>query len=65
MSSEDDTFNALKKWTFDEINDVWNKPFMEFTASGGSTWNAILEKAGWTNDEFWDERKKMYDRHNI
>ena len=74
--NEDDTFNALRKWAYEQLNfemDVLvNKAILPSIILPGiithnkykKEWDKLLKKAGWTVEEWQDElkkRKSLYD----
>ena len=74
--NEDDTFNALRKWAYEQLNfemDVLvNKAILPGIILPGiithnkykKEWDKLLKKAGWTVEEWQDElkkRKSLYD----
>lgn len=60
--NEDDTFRILKRVTFDEACDIINK-----CGANAETYYQIiakLEKAGWTEEEFYEYPRKINDNNN-
>lgn len=68
--TEDDTFNKLRKLTFDEIREVYSREYKQKrwnqTTTGLEEAEEVCKRHGWTYSEFLDavegnNYRKIYD----
>lgn len=58
ITAENDTFNALKKWEFNKIDEALTK---NAEVNGGKEGvDRLLKESCWTLEEFTDEMKKRW-----
>ena len=61
--TEDDTFERLRRWTFQETMAALNA-----ITSSGTQWEiehqAILKRSGWTEDEFYDMTAELSGKYD-
>jgi hypothetical protein len=60
--TESDTFNALKKSTYEVVYNKWVDYHATYILFDNDAFASIFSKHGWTQKEFWNEYYKR--RHN-
>ena len=60
--TEDDTFNKLKRWSYNQLNDAynanWNLPIDASWEDYNKYFELLLNEAGWTMKE-WGEKQRL------
>jgi hypothetical protein len=57
----DDTFNALKKSSYEVLYNEWIGHNIDIGGSYYNDLNTIIKKHGWSSYEFWEEYDKRPD----
>lgn len=49
------TYRILRQYPFEQVWAIWNGTLSE-------PWLDVMEKTGWTNNEFWEEADRQRPR---